>query len=64
LRCRDQWRLDIVSAENSRGFHAPHETYRVLAEAIDFARQGQLEVTKAAGQRAENRKPANPRGGE
>jgi len=64
LHRKAQWRLDIVSAENSRGFHAPHETYRVLAEAIDFARQGQLEVTKAAGQRAENRKPSNPRGGE
>jgi nitrite reductase (cytochrome c-552) len=24
------------------GFHAPQETARVLAEAIDFARQGQL----------------------
>jgi nitrite reductase (cytochrome c-552) len=24
------------------GFHAPQETARVLAEAIDFARQGQM----------------------
>lgn len=39
---RAQWRLDFVSAENSLGFHAPQEAARILAEAIDFARQGQL----------------------
>lgn len=44
-----QWRLDFVSAENSRGFHAPHETYRVLGEAIDYARQGQVDVAKVTG---------------
>ncbi len=48
LHRKAQWRLDFVSAENSRGFHAPHDTYRVLGEAIDYARQGQLEATKAA----------------
>ena len=37
-----QWRLDFVAAENSMGFHAPQEAARILAEAIDFARQGQL----------------------
>jgi nitrite reductase (cytochrome c-552) len=37
-----QWRLDFVSSENSMGFHAPQEAARILAEAIDFARQGQL----------------------
>ena len=36
-----QWRLDFVSAENSMGFHAPQETARILAEAIDYARQGE-----------------------
>lgn len=41
-----QWRLDYVSAENSMGFHAPQETARILGEAIDFARQGQLELLK------------------
>jgi nitrite reductase (cytochrome c-552) len=35
-----QFRLDYVSAENSMGFHAPQETARILAEAIDYARQG------------------------
>jgi nitrite reductase (cytochrome c-552) len=34
--------LDFVEAENSTGFHAPQEAGRILAEAIDYARQGQL----------------------
>lgn len=41
-----QWRLDFVSAENSMGFHAPQEVLRILAEAIDYARQGQLIAQK------------------
>jgi nitrite reductase (cytochrome c-552) len=40
LHRRAQWRLDFVAAENSMGFHAPQESARVLAEAIDWARQG------------------------
>jgi nitrite reductase (cytochrome c-552) len=42
LQRRAQWRLDFIAAENSMGFHAPQESARVLAEAIDFARQGQV----------------------
>jgi nitrite reductase (cytochrome c-552) len=42
LQRKAQWRLDFISAENSRGFHAPQEAARILAEAIDYARQGQL----------------------
>lgn len=41
-----QWRLDFVMAENSLGFHAPQESARLLAEAVDFARQGQVELLK------------------
>ena len=41
-----QWRLDFVAAENSMGFHAPQELERILAEAIDHARQGQLEAER------------------
>jgi nitrite reductase (cytochrome c-552) len=37
-----QFRLDFVEAENSTGFHAPHEAARILAESIDLSRQGQL----------------------
>ncbi|HET7341252.1 MAG TPA: ammonia-forming cytochrome c nitrite reductase subunit c552 [Methylomirabilota bacterium] len=42
-----QWRLDFVAAENSMGFHAPQELARVLSEAIDYARQGQVEAERA-----------------
>jgi nitrite reductase (cytochrome c-552) len=42
LQRRAQWRLDWVAAENSMGFHAPQEAARVLAEATDLARQGQI----------------------
>ena len=30
------------------GFHAPQETARILAESIDYARQGQLAATALA----------------
>jgi nitrite reductase (cytochrome c-552) len=42
LQRRAQWRLDFIAAENSMGFHAPQEAAKVLGEAIDYARQGQL----------------------
>lgn len=41
LHRRAQWRVDYVCAENSKGFHAPQETARMLADAIDYARQGE-----------------------
>jgi nitrite reductase (cytochrome c-552) len=41
LQRKAQWRLDFVAAENSMGFHAPAEAARILAEAIDYARQGE-----------------------
>jgi len=46
LHRKAQWRLDFVASENSRGFHAPQETARILGEAIDYARQGQVEAMK------------------
>jgi nitrite reductase (cytochrome c-552) len=39
-----QWRVDFVSSENSMGFHAPQEAARILGEAIDLARKGQIEL--------------------
>jgi len=42
-----QWRLDYIAAENSTGFHAPQEAARVLGEAADYARQGQLAALRA-----------------
>lgn len=41
-----QWRLDFIAAENSMGFHAPQEAARILAEAIDYARQGVASALK------------------
>ncbi len=41
-----QWRLDYIAAENSMGFHAPQEAARILAEAVDYARQGQISAQK------------------
>jgi nitrite reductase (cytochrome c-552) len=46
LQRRAQWRLDFIAAENSMGFHAPQEAARILAEGIDFARQGQVAVAQ------------------
>jgi nitrite reductase (cytochrome c-552) len=46
LHRKAQWRLDFVAAENSMGFHAPQEAARILAEAIDYARQGELAVPR------------------
>ena len=44
LHRKAQWRLDFVAAENSMGFHAPGECARLLGEAIDYARQGQVKA--------------------
>jgi nitrite reductase (cytochrome c-552) len=46
LQRRAQFMLDFVEAENSTGFHAPQEAERILAESIDYARQGQLALRK------------------
>jgi nitrite reductase (cytochrome c-552) len=42
LETKAQWRIDFVAADRSLGFHAPQESARLLAEAIDYARQAQL----------------------
>jgi nitrite reductase (cytochrome c-552) len=52
LHRRAQWRVDFVNAENSRGFHASQEVARILGEAIDYARQAQLEVMSPPGEKA------------
>jgi nitrite reductase (cytochrome c-552) len=46
LQRRAQFMLDFVEAENSTGFHAPQESARILGEAIDYARQGQLALRR------------------
>jgi nitrite reductase (cytochrome c-552) len=47
LQRYSQFLLDFVEAENSTGFHAPEEAERLLAESIDYARQGQLALRGA-----------------
>ncbi|MGC4073741.1 MAG: ammonia-forming cytochrome c nitrite reductase subunit c552 [Nibricoccus sp.] len=49
LQRKAQWRLDFIAAENSTGFHAPQEAARILGEAIDYARQGQILALAAKG---------------
>ena len=47
MQRKAQWRLDFIAAENSMGFHAPQEAARVLGEAADYARQGQVAALSA-----------------
>ncbi|MGE5647456.1 MAG: ammonia-forming cytochrome c nitrite reductase subunit c552 [Acidobacteriota bacterium] len=51
LQRRAQFRTDFINAENSMGFHAPQEAARILGEAIDYARQGQLALRAASATR-------------
>ena len=42
LHRRASMRWDFVSSENSTGFHSPQEAARILADAINYARQAQI----------------------
>ncbi|HET7539808.1 MAG TPA: ammonia-forming cytochrome c nitrite reductase subunit c552, partial [Polyangiaceae bacterium] len=55
-----QWRLDFIAAENSMGFHAPQEAARVLGEAADYARQGQVAVLGGVVTPPQNPPPGTP----
>jgi nitrite reductase (cytochrome c-552) len=44
-----QWRLDLVAAENSMGFHAPQEMARLLGESIDLSRQAEVKAAQLTG---------------
>jgi nitrite reductase (cytochrome c-552) len=41
LQRKAMWRLDYISSENSKGFHADQEAMRLLGESIDYSRQAQ-----------------------
>jgi nitrite reductase (cytochrome c-552) len=41
---RGQFYLDMMESENSTGFHAPQESMRVLVEAMDAFRKGQVAI--------------------
>jgi nitrite reductase (cytochrome c-552) len=47
LHRRASMRWDFVSSENSTGFHSPQEAARILADAIDYARQAQVAAINA-----------------
>lgn len=57
LQRKAQWRLDFIAAENSMGFHAPQEAARILGEAADYARQGQVAALKAKSSATVGAKP-------
>jgi nitrite reductase (cytochrome c-552) len=48
MQRRAQFYVDFVEAENSTGFHAPQEAARILGEAMNYARQGQVAVRDPA----------------
>ena len=41
LQRKSMWRLDYISSENSRGFHADQEAARILGESIDYSRRAE-----------------------
>ncbi|MCK6458477.1 MAG: ammonia-forming cytochrome c nitrite reductase subunit c552 [Planctomycetes bacterium] len=46
---RGQFYVDFVESENSNGFHAPQEAVRILGEAIDLFRKGQVSLRPMRG---------------
>ncbi|MCC7154551.1 MAG: ammonia-forming cytochrome c nitrite reductase subunit c552 [Bryobacterales bacterium] len=42
MQRKAQFFIDLVEAENSTGFHAPGEELRILTEAVDYCRKGQI----------------------
>ncbi|MFN7144441.1 MAG: ammonia-forming cytochrome c nitrite reductase subunit c552 [Myxococcota bacterium] len=62
LQRRAQFLLDFVESENSVGFHAPQEAARLLAQSVDYARQGQLAVRDPAYQPRLETSPTAPAG--
>jgi nitrite reductase (cytochrome c-552) len=46
LQRKSMWRLDYISSENSKGFHAAQEAARCLAESIDYSRQAQTQALR------------------
>lgn len=47
-----QFFIDLVEAENSTGFHAPGEELRVLTQALDTIRKGQISLKGLGGKAA------------
>lgn len=47
---KSQWRWDYAMASHGAAFHAPQECMRLLADAMEYAKDAQLECQKVAGQ--------------
>lgn len=61
LQKKGMWRLDFVSSENSKGFHADQEAMRILGESIDYCRQAQGQALRLrAGVAPEIERPEAP----
>ena len=52
LQKKAMWRLDFISSENSKGFHADQEAVRILGESIDYSRQAQVMALRLRAPRA------------
>ncbi|ECZ8626672.1 TPA: ammonia-forming cytochrome c nitrite reductase subunit c552, partial [Campylobacter coli] len=48
LHRKSQMRADFVNAENSTGFHNPREASRMLLQAVDMAKTGQIKLIEIA----------------
>lgn len=59
---RASMRWDFVASENSTGFHAPQEAQRILGQAIDYARRGQLVLQKGLQEQAISMAPTTGAG--
>jgi nitrite reductase (cytochrome c-552) len=57
LHRRASIRWDFVHSENSTGFHSPQESARILADAIDFARQSQIAAERVRAERGPTAQP-------
>ena len=49
LQRKAMWRLDYISSENSKGFHADQESAKILAESIDYSRQAEAASFRVIG---------------
>jgi nitrite reductase (cytochrome c-552) len=58
LQRRGRLYVDFVQSENSNGFLAPGEAARILGEAIDACRKGQVSLRQVA---TNSRRPAKAR---
>lgn len=70
MQRKAMWRLDYISSENSKGFHADQEAARILGESIDYSRQAQaaaykldLPTAAAPAEEAADDKPPAPGSG-